>query len=103
VKPAEFHPQAEAEFAEEVEFYFQRAPGLAVEFAAAVEATVTFIRTHSEAGAPVRGALRRWRVRSFPYSIIYREEPERIYVLALSHHRRRPGLLAQAPVASPPS
>jgi toxin ParE1/3/4 len=90
VKPVEFHPETEAEFTEDVDFYRDQARGLAVEFAEAVEEAVTFIRTHPEAGTPVRGVLRRWRVRRFPYSIIYREEPDRIYVLALAHHRRRP-------------
>jgi toxin ParE1/3/4 len=90
VKPAEFHPQTEAEFAGHVDFYWERAPGLPAEYAAAVEEALTFIRTRPGAGAPVRGMLRSWRVRRFPYNIIYREEPERIYVLALAHHRRRP-------------
>lgn len=91
MKRVEFHPATEAEFAEDVTFYRERAPGLAAEFTDAVESAVTFIRTHPEAGTPMRGVLRRWRVRRFPYSIIYREESECVYVLALAHHRRRPG------------
>jgi hypothetical protein len=42
------------------------------------------------AGTPMRDALRRWRVRWFPYSIIHSEEPYRLYILAVAHYRRRP-------------
>ncbi|MBA3346286.1 MAG: type II toxin-antitoxin system RelE/ParE family toxin [Gemmatimonadales bacterium] len=30
-------------------------------------------------------------LRRFPYSLLYRIETDRIYVLAVMHHRRRPG------------
>jgi hypothetical protein len=29
--------------------------------------------------------------RPFPYSLIFANEPDRIYVLAFAHHKRRPG------------
>ena len=91
MKRVEFHPQAETEFAHIVEFYAERRPRLALEFAGAIEEAVTFIRSNPDAGTPVRGALRRWLVRRFPYSVIYREEAQRMYVLALAHHRQGPG------------
>jgi toxin ParE1/3/4 len=90
VKPVEFHPEAEAEFTKDLDFYREQASGLAAEFATAVEQATTFLRHHPEAGTPVRHGLRRWRVRRFPYSLIYREEAERLYVLTLARHRRRP-------------
>jgi plasmid stabilization system protein ParE len=90
VKPAEFHPEVEAEFAEIVAFYDAESPGLGDEFAAAVEVAVGFVSTQPEAGRPLRGKLRRWLVRRFPYALIYREEAERVYILAIAHFRRRP-------------
>jgi plasmid stabilization system protein ParE len=91
VKHVEFHPEAETEFAHIVEFYSERRPRLAIEFARAVEEVVGFIRNNPDAGTPIRGVLRRWLVRRFPYSMIYREEEHRLYVLALAHHRQGPG------------
>jgi len=52
---------------------------------------VRFVCTNPEAGAPFRLGLRRWVVRRFPYSMFYRTEAERVYILALAHHRRKPG------------
>ena len=91
MKPVEFHPDAETEFAHVAEFYDLARQRLGAEFANEVEQAVQFIRTHSEAGQPIREMIRRWRVQRFPYEIIYREEPERVYILAVAHHRRRPG------------
>ena len=35
--------------------------------------------------------LRGWLLRRYPYTLIYREEAELIYVLAIAPHRKRPG------------
>lgn len=35
--------------------------------------------------------FRRYTLRDFPFSIVYREEPSRTFVLAVAHGRRRPG------------
>jgi toxin ParE1/3/4 len=83
VKPAEFHPEAEAEYHEAIAFYDAEDPGLGDEFVEAVAVAVDFVRAHPEAGRPVRRTLRRWLVRRFPYFLIYRDEPERIYFTSL--------------------
>jgi len=90
VKPAEFHPLANQEFAETVRFYDQRSANLGDAFASAVEAAIGFVRANPAAGTLVRRNVRRWMVRRFPYFVIYREEPNRLYVLALAHQRRLP-------------
>lgn len=90
MKRAVFHPEADTEFARVAEFYNTENRDLGAEFVNEVEQTIRFVRTSPGAGTPVRGAIRRWRVRRFPYSIIYREEPDRLYVLAVAHYRRHP-------------
>jgi plasmid stabilization system protein ParE len=90
VKLVAFHPQAEAEFASATEFYRAERPTLATEFAGELERAVEFVRVNPEAGTPIRGAIRRWLIRRFPYSVIYREEESQIYILAVAHQRRRP-------------
>ncbi len=91
MKGLAFHPGAEAEFVRGFEFYAERSRALAEEFTDAVDGALTFVRENPAAGTPIRGAIRRWLVRRFPYSVIYREESDRIYVLAVAPHRRRPG------------
>lgn len=90
MKPLVVHPEAEVEFARDTEFYANRSRRLAVEFTNAVDDGLVFVRENPEAGTPIRGALRSWVVRRFPYSLIYREEADRIYILALAPQRRRP-------------
>ena len=91
MKPVRFHPEAEAEFALAVAFYDKEGVSLGTEFAEAIERAAEFIRSNPEAGTPVRTSLQRWLVRRFPYALIYRDEPERVYILAVAHHRRKPG------------
>lgn len=90
MRPTVFHPLAETDFAEGVEFYAKRSRRLAAGFADAVDDALAFVRSRPEAGTPLRGGLRSWLLRRFPYRLIYREEPDRIYILAVAHHRRRP-------------
>jgi toxin ParE1/3/4 len=44
-----------------------------------------------EVGAPLGRKDRKRRVPRFPYDVVYRIKEERILVLAIKHHRRRPG------------
>ena len=90
MKPVEFHPDAESELDEAVAFYDAKSLRIGSEFDGTIAAAVEYLRKNPEAGPPVRGLLRRWLVRRFPYSIIYREEPGRLYILAIAHHRQKP-------------
>lgn len=94
MKPVEFHPEAEADFASAAAFYARKRRGLAEEFASQIETAVRISREHPDAGALIRPDVRRWLVRRFPYSLIYRDEPTRVYVLAIAHQRRRPAYWA---------
>lgn len=86
-----FHPEADAEFEEASLFYESRMPGLGKTFAAEIESTVSLIREFPEAGSPMGTSLRRAIVARFPYSVVYRQYPDLIVVVAVVHQRRRPG------------
>jgi plasmid stabilization system protein ParE len=45
---------------------------------------------YPQSGAPLGGPNRRYLVQRFPYGLIYREEGDRIFILAVAHLRRRP-------------
>lgn len=94
MKPSEFHPAAEIEFAEAKNFYNSRVPGLGDEFYHLVE---DGIRKISE--APTRFSLyhlqtRRFRTRRFPYLIVYREKETVIQIIAIAHGSRQLGYWA---------
>ena len=91
MKPIKFHPQAETELAESVDFYNKRIPGLGNELF-----TIVKIRSQEIQRDPLRRPLRRNGTRKiklprFPYFLVYRDEPERILIIAVAHGARRPG------------
>lgn len=86
-----FHPEADAELEEASLFYESRVAGLGKSFAAEVERTISLVREFPEAGSPVGPAWRRVVVARFPYSIVYRQDPDKIVIVAVAHQRRRPG------------
>jgi plasmid stabilization system protein ParE len=86
-----FHPDAAAELEEAALFYESRVPGLGKSFAAEVENTISLVRQFPDAGTPDEIGCRRVLVARFPYSVVYRQMPDAIMVIAVAHQRRRPG------------
>jgi plasmid stabilization system protein ParE len=91
MKPTGFHAEAEQEYFDAIAFYDAEHPHLGDEFVEAVASASAFISGNPEAGRRVRPTVRRWVVKRFPYALFYVDEPERIYILAVAHHRRKPG------------
>ena len=93
MKGVGFHPEARAEFMAAVAYYNEQASGLGAQFIDEVERAVQLIADQPGLGMPgeqSRG-LRRWLLRRFPYYVIYRSEPGTTLILAVAHHRKRPG------------
>lgn len=89
--PYTFHPEADAELEEAAVFYESRLAGLGKSFAAEVERTIALVREFPEAGSQVGTRRRRVLVARFPYSIVYRQDPDAVVIVAVAHQRRRPG------------
>lgn len=87
----EFHPEAEEEFIEEAAFYEQQVPSLGNAFVAEVELAVTILEDYPELGAEFDSPFRYLPMRRFPHSLIYAVESHCIWIVAVGHHRRRPG------------
>lgn len=84
------HPAARDEFIESTLYYQAARLGLGAQFRDAVRVGLDQIVVHPEIGATWRGA-RTLMVDGFPYDIDYRVVDSDLEVLALAHHRRRPG------------
>jgi toxin ParE1/3/4 len=76
-------------------FYDAKSPGLGEAFLTAVEGALSRLRSHPRAGGDTADARRRLVVRRFPYSIVYRVDEarpdEQLFIIAIAHHKRRPG------------
>jgi toxin ParE1/3/4 len=85
-------PVALAELHDVAAFYTLKANvELGLAFVAELERAVNLVLANPQLGAAFRGTRRRYILRRFPYSIIYRATVEELQILAVAHHRRRPG------------
>ena len=88
-------PLALAELQDAAAFYSASANvELGLAFVAEFERTANLILANPMLGAIFRGSRRRHFLRRFPYSVIYQINVEDIRVIAVPHHRRRPGYWA---------
>ncbi len=88
-------PLALAELSDAAAFYTLKANvELGLAFVAEFERTAKVVFANPLLGAEFRGARRRYLFRRFPYSIIYQVTAEELRILAVAHHRRRPGYWA---------
>lgn len=67
---------------------------LGLAFVAEFERAASLVLSNPSLGAVFR-STRRYILRRFPYGIIYKVTVEELQILAIAHHRRRPGYWAQ--------
>jgi hypothetical protein len=86
-----FHPEAEEEFNQAIDYYEEIEPGLGYDFALEVYASIHRSVEYPKAWSHLEGDIRRSLVRRFPYGILYSEEPDGIAVVAVMNLHRNPG------------
>jgi toxin ParE1/3/4 len=91
VKRVILHPSARTELADAAAYYDQQAPGLGERFLRRAEEATSFIEEYPEGAPIIESAIRGKAVPRFPYTVLYSIEEGVIFVLAISHHKRRPG------------
>ena len=69
-----FHPEAEVEFAEAIEYYEEKESGLGYDFAVEVYSTIERTMAFPKAWPVIEEDIRRSLIRRFPYEILYSEE-----------------------------
>jgi len=79
VSSVEFHPEAQDEFISAARFYEGQTEGLGLDFITTVQHTYERLVDFPASGPPFGRRLRRLLVPKFPYGLLYRVEPERIY------------------------
>ena len=88
-------PLALTELQEAAAFYTAKANvELGLAFVAEFERTANLILENPLIGVIFRGTRRRFSLRRFPYSAIYQVTPEELRIVAVAHHRQRPGYWA---------
>jgi plasmid stabilization system protein ParE len=91
VTPVRFLQPAEAEVDEAVEYFDQQRDGLGDRFLRDLQTTTAFIAERPRSGKPLTPTVRKARLRTFQYNVIYVIDSGEIVIVAVAHHRRRPG------------
>jgi hypothetical protein len=85
-----FHPEAEIEFNDAIDYYEKVELGLGYDFAIEVYSTIKRTVSLPKAWSVIEGDIRRSLVKRFPYGILYSEEENGIYIIAVMHLHRFP-------------
>jgi len=86
-----FHPRAEEEFDDAVDYYENCQPGLGLEFAEEIYASIERIAAYPDAFAELSANTRRGIVNRFPYGLIFQVKEDALRIIAVANLHQRPG------------
>jgi plasmid stabilization system protein ParE len=91
MKPALLHEEAEAELRAALDYYAEKRRGLNGEFLRAFESALQRVRENPLACAVEdESGVRYCLLRRFPYTLVYVELVDYLWIVAVAHQRRRP-------------
>ncbi len=94
-KKVEIHEEAALESEAAVEWYLERSALAASKFDEALSRPMDMVVEAPHRWSAGSHGTRRFILQRFPFSIVYRELPAAIQVLAIAHARRKPGYWKQ--------
>ena len=87
----EFHPEADTEFFQAIDYYEECEDGLGYDFSIEVYSTIQNILDYPAAWPVLEGDVRRCLTNRFPYGVLYSVESDMVFILAVMHLHRDPG------------
>jgi len=85
-----FHPAAEKELNDTVDYYNECQNGLGLEFAKEVYLAIQNILSFPHAWAQLSSNTRRCLTNRFPYGVIYQVTDKEVFIIAVMHLNREP-------------
>jgi len=85
------HPAARTEVFEAIRYYEREKRGLGCKFAGRVREGIGQVVRFPHAWQRVEGGCRRYRLRRFPYGLVYRVLGDDVLFVAVMHLSRNPG------------
>ncbi len=86
-----FHPEISSEIKASYSWYQEQAAGLGDDFIVELESAYEAITELPETWPKFQKGFRRFLLTRFPYSIVYKDTNENIFVVAVMHNSRKPG------------
>ena len=90
MKPHVLHPEADAEYTSAAEYYAAINPELGGRFYDEIERLILEIRKTPGRFRQYDPPARRNLARDFPYAVVYLDEPDCVWILAIMHLHREP-------------
>jgi hypothetical protein len=90
MKPAKYHQLAENELIESARFYEARREFLGDSFLNLIDEVLAKIQCNPNMGKPGKFGTRSWKLKRFPFRVVYLEHNERIWIIAVAHLSRKP-------------
>jgi len=90
-KPIEYLAGARSDFDESFDWYAGRSAGAAIGFASAVDDALAIILEDPGRFPRTHGGCAYCALKRFPFRIVFRNERDRLVVVAIAHAKRRPG------------
>ena len=91
MKPHIFHPGAGEEYAQAVAYYADISLKLGERFNVEIERLILEVRRQPGRFFRFSPPARRALARKFPYILVFLDQPDRIWIVAVMHTKRRPG------------
>lgn len=85
-----FHPRAEEEFDEAVQYYENCQKGLGLEFAEEVYATIERVVAYPHAWSELSTNTRRCVLNRFPYGVVFQIKLDILRIIAVANLHQRP-------------
>jgi plasmid stabilization system protein ParE len=90
VKPHRFHPEADEEYTAAATYYAAISRDLGGRFYDEIEGLIAEVRAAPQRFRRIDGGVRRHLARGFPYALLYLDQPEEIWIIAVLPLRREP-------------
>jgi plasmid stabilization system protein ParE len=90
-KAIEYLTGARDDFDESFDWYRARSVGAAIGFAAAVEEAMDKIIADPGRFPSTHGGCHYCTLKRYPFRLVFRDETDRLVVVAVAHAKRRPG------------
>ena len=90
MKPIHFHPDVESDIKGSFSWYEDELEGLGLQFISELEQGFDAISFTPATWVTFEHDFRRYILARFPFSVVYKEEENEVYVVAVMHNSRNP-------------
>ena len=90
-KAIEYLSGARVDFDESFDWYAERSVGAAIGFASSVDEAIERVTADPRRFPSTHGGCQYCSLNRYPFRIVFRDDPDRLIVIAIAHAKRRPG------------